>query len=54
MMLQRQPLSAASGKVKPSVENQIDVVEDGDDPFKAFKGDLTKLRKSNPDVLSEE
>ena len=53
-------------KAKISVENQVDALEDSDDPFKALQVDgledsndpfkalqenLTKLRQSNPDLV---
>lgn len=47
-------MSAPSGKVKHSAENQIDIAKDIDDPFKDFQRDLPKLGKSNPDLFPEE
>ena len=39
-------------KAKISAENQVDALEDSDDPFKALQENLTELRQSNPDLDS--
>ena len=41
-------------KAKISAENQVDALEDSDDPFKALQENLTELRQSNPDLVPDE
>ena len=35
-------------------ENQVDALEDSDDPFKALQKNLTELRQSTPDLVPDE
>ena len=41
-------------KAKISAENQVDALEDSNDPFKALQENLTELRQSNPDLVPDE
>ena len=41
-------------KAKISAENQVDALEDSDDPFKSLQENLTELRESNPDLVPDE